>query len=66
MEIFLDNDTYEKIDKDPIKKLICDLHSLLVRRKGKNFIDNSTYRRLLTADDISRVYGLTKINRVTP
>ncbi|KYQ51610.1 hypothetical protein ALC60_09284 [Trachymyrmex zeteki] len=62
-EIVSDNNTYEVINKDPIKKLTSDLRSLLVRWKGKKFFD-STYRRLLTTDDIIlRAYGLTKIHK---
>jgi len=49
--------------KDPTKKLT-DLHSLINRWKNKEFIDDSTYKRLRTTDDIiPRAYGFTKINR---
>jgi len=66
MEEILSDNTYEKIDKDSIKKLICDLRSLLVRWKSKNFIDESTYRKLFTISSIRRAYGLTKIKQDNP
>ncbi|KYQ46837.1 hypothetical protein ALC60_14128, partial [Trachymyrmex zeteki] len=63
-EILSDNNTYEIINKDPTNKLTSDLRSLLVRWKGKKFIDDSTYRRLLTTDGIiPKAYGLTKIHK---
>ncbi|KYN26736.1 hypothetical protein ALC57_03888 [Trachymyrmex cornetzi] len=61
-EILSDSNTYEVPAKDPIRKLTQDLRALLVRWKRDSFIDDQTYRRLLTIDDVlPRVYGLTKI-----
>ncbi|KYQ48744.1 hypothetical protein ALC60_12250, partial [Trachymyrmex zeteki] len=63
-EILSDTNTYQLINKDPIKKLIQDLRVLLVEWKCNRFIDEPTYRRLLTTDGIiPRAYGLTKIHK---
>ena len=63
-EILSDTNTYAFINKDPSKKLTQDLHTLLMRWKRDHFIDEQTYRRLLTTDGIiPRVYGLTKIHK---
>ena len=63
-EILFDVDTYQRIQKDPIKKLTQD-SVLLTRWKYKEFIEvYSTYRRLLTTDgNIPRTYGLIKIHK---
>ena len=63
-EILSDTNTYAIVNKDPSKKLTQDLRTLLVRWKRDLFIDERTYRRLLTTDDvIPRAYGLTKIHK---
>ncbi|XP_018361291.1 PREDICTED: uncharacterized protein LOC108760020 [Trachymyrmex cornetzi] len=63
-EILSDLNTYEKITNDPTKKVTRDLRVLLVRWKRNGFIDDVTYRRLLTIDGvIPRAYGLTKIHK---
>ncbi|KAG5309967.1 MOS1T transposase, partial [Pseudoatta argentina] len=63
-EILSDTNTYEIVNKDPIKKLTQDLRTLLVRWKRDQFIDEQTYGRLLTTDGvIPRAYGLTKIHK---
>ncbi|KAG5316448.1 SETMR methyltransferase, partial [Acromyrmex insinuator] len=51
-KILSDTNTYEIVNKDPIKKLTQDLRTLLVRWKRDRFIDEQTYRRLLTIDGL--------------
>ncbi|KYN21656.1 hypothetical protein ALC57_05964 [Trachymyrmex cornetzi] len=65
MELMLSNEnTYEIISKDPTRKIINDSPNILVRWKNKGFIDNITYKNLLSTDgSISRAYGLTKIHK---
>ena len=63
-EILSDTNTYAFVNKDPNKKLTRDLRTFLVRWKRDQFIDELTYRRLLTSDGIiPRAYGLTKIHK---
>ncbi|KAG5335552.1 GT2D2 protein, partial [Acromyrmex charruanus] len=63
-EILSDTNTYAFVNKDPSKKLTRDLHTFLVRWKRDQFIDELTYRRLLTSDGvIPRAYGLIKIHK---
>ncbi|KYN15798.1 hypothetical protein ALC57_11970, partial [Trachymyrmex cornetzi] len=63
-EILSDSNTYEVIARDPIRRLTQDLRALLVRWKRDSYIDDQTYRRLLTTDGvIPRAYGLTKIHK---
>ncbi|XP_018399364.1 PREDICTED: uncharacterized protein LOC108777067, partial [Cyphomyrmex costatus] len=59
MEIMLsDINTYEIINKDPVKKLTNDLRDILLRWKKSGYIDKFTYRRLLTTDgNIPRAYA---------
>lgn len=41
-----------------------DLRCILIRWKNKGFIENSTYLKLLTIDDItSKAYGLSKVHK---
>jgi len=47
-QILADNDTYQ-VPKDPSKKIINDLRKLISKWK-KNFIDDFTYKKLLTTD----------------
>ncbi|XP_011867795.1 PREDICTED: uncharacterized protein LOC105561973 [Vollenhovia emeryi] len=65
METLLnDKNTYITIKKDPTKKLISNLHSLLVEWKKSNYIDNSIYKRLNCTDGtLPRAYGLPKIHK---
>ena len=63
-EILSDTNTYASVNKDPSKKLTQNLRTLLVRWKRDHFIDEQTYRRLLTNDVIPRAYGLTKYIRM--
>ena len=63
-EILLDTNTYVIVNKDPSRKLTQDLRTLLVRWRRDRFIDEQTYRRLLTTDGvIPKAYGLTKIHK---
>ncbi|KYN10452.1 hypothetical protein ALC57_17413 [Trachymyrmex cornetzi] len=51
-EILSDSNTYEVIARDPIRRLTQDLRALLVRWKRDSYIDDQTYRRLLTTDGV--------------
>ena len=63
-EILSDTSTYAFVNKDPSKKLTRDLRTFLVRWRRDQFIDELTYRRLLTSDGvIPRAYSLTKIHK---
>jgi len=53
-----------ELQKIQLKNLRTDLHSLISRWKNKGFIDDSTYKRSRTTDDIiPRAYGLAKIHK---
>ena len=63
-QLLSDNGTYTIIKKDPIKKVIRDLHDLLTRWKIKEYIPEGTYRRLnCTEGSLPRAYGLPKIHK---
>ena len=63
-EILSDTSTYALVDKDPSTKLTRDLRAFLVGWRRDQFIDELTYRRLLTSDGVTpRAYGLTKIHK---
>jgi len=52
------------IERDPTRRMITDLHALLVTWKEKKYIPNSTYRSLLSNDKIlPRAYALPKIHK---
>jgi len=51
-EMLLHTNTYVRVNRDPTKKLINDLRSLLSNWKKKNWIEVHTYRRLLTTDGV--------------
>lgn len=59
-----DKNTYLKIDKDPTKKIIHDLHSFLTRWKNKEYISDTQYRSLNCTDNIlPKAYELPKIDK---
>jgi len=59
-----DSQTYEVVNKDPVKKITRDLMSLLSRWKKKNYISEITARSLSLSDGmLSRAYGLPKIHK---
>lgn len=63
-EILSDEKTYIKVSKDPTKKLIRDLHSLLMKWKKCEYITELTYKRLNCTDGVlPRAYGLPKIHK---
>jgi len=51
-EMLSEKNTYDKVKKDPIKKMTSDLRSLLVRWKKNNFIKGHTYKKLLISDGV--------------
>jgi len=55
-----------KIKRDLIRKFTNELLNILIRWKNKKFIDELTYKKLLTIDrTILRCYGVLKIiNRI--
>jgi len=61
-EMLHDTNTYTKIKKDPINKMISDLRKLLTRWKTSGFISHSTYRSLICSD-LPKAYGLPKIHK---
>ena len=65
MSSLLNNtNTYKIVKKDPIKKVISDLHNLLARWKRNNYIPDSLYKRLNCTDgSLPRAYGLPKIHK---
>jgi len=63
-EMLSDTDTYEKINKDPTKKLTNQTRELLTRWKNKEFITDNTYNRIYISDgNLPRAYGLPKIHK---
>jgi len=63
-KILIDKQTYTKIDKDPIKGITNDLKILLKRWKINGYIEDLTYKRLLTTDGLlPRAYGLPKVHK---
>jgi len=63
-EILSDIEIYQRIQKDPINKLNQDLRAFLTKWKCKEFIEDSTYRGLLTTDgNIPSADGLIKIHK---
>ena len=65
MRFLLDDiETYDRVGKDPTKKIIGDLHKLLINWKRNKFISIDIYRRLNCTDGIlPRAYGLPKIHK---
>jgi len=62
--MLLEKNTYDRVKKDPTKKMTSDLRSLLVMWK-KNFIERHTYRKLLITDEVlPKAYGLLKIHKI--
>jgi len=63
-DMLLDTDTYTKIKKDPINKMINNLKCLLTRWKSSNFISAAKYKLLHCSEGIlPRAYGLPKIHK---
>jgi len=57
--------TYDRMKKDPTKKMTSDLRALLVMWKKNDFIEGHTYRKLLSTDRVlPRAYGLPKIHKI--
>ncbi|XP_024891588.1 uncharacterized protein LOC112467272 [Temnothorax curvispinosus] len=59
-----DETTYSIIDRNPTRKIISTLVSLLTRWKNKKYITQQEYRSLHVSDGIlPRAYGLPKIHK---
>ena len=59
-----DNNTYQRIKKDPTKNIILKLKELLKRWKDKEFISPAEYKYMLSTDGIlPRAYGLPKVHK---
>jgi len=59
-----DINTYIKVNKDPINKMISNLKKLLTRWKTSDYISHSTYRSLICNDEcLPRAYRLPKIHK---
>jgi len=63
-DIFKDNETYIKINKDPLKKLTSDIRCLLTRWKSNGYISKSAYSSIYCSDgNLPRAYGLPKVHK---
>jgi len=52
------------MNKDPTRKLISELWTMLTRWKNSNFIEHSKYKCLYSSDGLlPRAYGLPKIHK---
>jgi len=61
---FNDSNTYSVVNKDPTRKMINELHSLLTRWKKSKYIDDNIYRKLnCTEGSLPRTYGLPKLHK---
>jgi len=59
-----DNETYEIVKKDPLKKLTADIRCLLTRWKSRGYISKSSYSSLYCSDgNLPRAYGLPKVHK---
>ena len=57
-------DPNTKLVKNPLNKLSKNIQKLLKKWKKKNYISESTYKKLATSDRIlSRAYALPKIHK---
>ena len=57
-------DAYKVVERDPTRRMITGLRALLVSWKEKKYIANSTYRSLLSNDEIlPRAYSLPKLHK---
>jgi len=63
-DMLLDIDTYTKIKKDPLNKMINDLRCLLTRWKNSKYISAAKYKHLYCSEgNLPRAYGLPKIHK---
>ena len=62
--LLADSDMYVLIKKDPIKKLMTALRSLLTEWRTKGYIKDSDYKALYCSDALlPRAYGLLQIHK---
>jgi len=62
--MFNDTETYDRINKDPLKKITNDIRLLLTSWKTKGYINNATYNHIYCSDgNLPRAYGLPKIHK---
>src|SRR5436190_9657229 len=63
-KLLSDNNTYNIVKKDPLRKISSSLKELLTRWKNCEYISSSTYRSLSCNDGVlPRAYGLPKIHK---
>jgi len=62
-EILNDIETYEKINKDLIKKLTNEIREILTVWKKKRYITDNTYNAIYCDGNLPRAYGLPKIHK---
>jgi len=63
-EILNDTEIYEKINKDPTKKLTNQIREVLTVWKKKGSITDNTYNTIYCSDgNLPRAYGLPKIHK---
>ena len=59
-----DIETYVRVDRDPTKKRINELHNMVLKWKNCEYISLANYRHLNCTDGIlPRAYGLPKIHK---
>jgi len=59
-----DSETYDQIKKDPVKKIIKDIRTVLTGWKSKEYINNTIYNYIYCSDgNLPRAYGLPKIHK---
>jgi len=62
--MFNDTETYDRINKDPLKKITNDIRLLLTSWKTKGYINNTFYNYIYCSDgNLPRAYGLPKIHK---
>jgi len=62
--MFNDSETYEKIKKDPIRKITNEIRTVLTSWKSKGYINNNIYNYIYCSDgNLPRAYGLPKIHK---
>lgn len=60
-----DSNTYTIVPRNPVNKLITDLHNLLMRWERHGYITTEKYRRLNSLVPVlPRAYGLPKVHKV--
>jgi len=64
-DMFGDSETYDRIKKDPVKKITKDIRTVLTSWKSKGYINNTIYNYIYCSDgNLPRAYGLPKIHKL--